>query len=296
MKTLFEGHDFYKTEWGFSWPMMRVSCFIMRNYRISLHSQEFYEINMVVSGEGIHYFGNNSFTVKKGDVFIIPPMVLHGYDGGAGFDVCHILLHPAFVEKNFAELSELSSFSALFHIVPLMREKTASKLHLSLTEQELDMLMPRLELLMRYEPYADEKEIVRNSEAKTVLAILCGIYRKRVAETESGEDNEFVASIAYIYEHYNENISIDTLVGIALTSRTSYLVKFKKITGTTPHRFQNAYRIEVAKRMLSETEQGISGIAASVGFFDTSHFIKTFVAHEGLTPLEYRREREKTRK
>ncbi len=287
------GRDYFRTASAFKGVMHRVTGFVMKNYKISPHSQEFYEINIIISGEGTHYFGNNSFMVKKGDVFIIPPMVLHGYDGKEGFDVYHILLHPQYIEKNTAELLTIPAFSSLFRIDPLMRERMASKLHLTLSDEELDKLMPRLMNVIEYEPHSSEKEIVRNAEVKIIIAILCGIYQRQLLKSDrkNDKDQAFSDSIAYIYEHYNEKIELDTLLHIALMSHTAYLDKFKKITGSTPRRFQNEHRIEVAKRLLMDTEQSVSYIATRVGFYDTPHFIKCFFARVGMSPSEFRRDK-----
>jgi AraC-like DNA-binding protein len=41
--------------------------------------------------------------------------------------------------------------------------------------------------------------------------------------------------------------------------------------------------------MLEETDKLISDIAGESGFYDQSHFTKTFFRERGLTPGEYRR-------
>ena len=71
-------------------------------------------------------------------------------------------------------------------------------------------------------------------------------------------------------------------------SRTAYIEKFKEITGMSPRQFILRQRIQVAKRLLSTTEKTVAKIADEVGFFDTSHFVKTFTAICGMSPLKYR--------
>ena len=89
--------------------------FIEESYNKGLHSQEFYEINIVLSGKANHYIGKRRITVSEGDTFIIPPNVMHGYDGGKGFDVYHILISPKYLERHSSELQLLPSFSSLSH-------------------------------------------------------------------------------------------------------------------------------------------------------------------------------------
>ena len=48
-------------------------------------------------------------------------------------------------------------------------------------------------------------------------------------------------------------------------------------------------RINAAKTLLGTTDRRISDIASDVGFFDHSHFIRTFKRIVGATPAKYRR-------
>ena len=56
-----------------------------------MHEQDFYEINIIVKGTGMHYINDNKVLAKVGDVFILPPRVPRGYYDNEGFDVYHLL-------------------------------------------------------------------------------------------------------------------------------------------------------------------------------------------------------------
>lgn len=263
--------------------------FVEKSYRKYMHTQGFYEVNIVLSGSATHTIGERSITVTEGDTFIIPPNVPHSYDGGEGFDVYHILLHPKFLEKNSAELQPLPAFSALFRIDPLLRERTTAKLHFRLSEEEIAELMPYLDrLTLQPQRSGAASAIMTNCEALSAVAWLCQAYERRESAREETDDEAFQRSIAFIYENCARHITIAELSEIARMSRTAYTVKFKRVTGTTPGKFQIQYRVEMAKNLLSETTLPISQIAAEVGCFDTSHLVRIFSAEMGTTPTEYR--------
>ena len=264
--------------------------FVEKNYRRNMHTQGFYEVNIVLSGSATHTIGEREITVKAGDTFIIPPNVPHSYDGGEGFDVYHILISPKFLEKNSAELQLLPAFSALFRVDPLMREKTSAKLHFRLTEEEISELSPALDrLTLHTAETGTESAILTNCEALSLIVRLCTAYNKREKPSADSEDEAFQRSISYIYENSSRHITIEELSAIARMSRTAYTVKFKRVTGTSPGKFQTQYRVEQAKTMLTETTLPISQIAAEVGCFDTSHLIRIFSAETEITPSEYRK-------
>jgi AraC family L-rhamnose operon regulatory protein RhaS len=280
----------FTVEQIFKKPILTVRGFVVKNYSEGMHSQGFYEINIVLCGSAVHRIGENDLTVGKGDVFIIPPNVDHGYAGGEGFDVYHLLISPKYLEKNSAELKLLPAFSALFRVDPLMREKASAKLHFALDDSELDALMPTLDgLIVHSSDNSTESAIIAGGEALIVIAQLCAIYDKKAEKitVEKADDKSFLNSIAYIYENFDQTITTDTLSNIAMMSRTSYIERFKRITGVPPARFQRQYRISVAKQLLTEGTLTQAEIAQEIGCCDASHFVKMFKAETKMTPIEF---------
>lgn len=44
-----------------------------------------------------------------------------------------------------------------------------------------------------------------------------------------------------------------------------------------------------AKKLLLESDLQVKQIAAEAGYYTASHFIKAFVKHENMTPMEFRK-------
>ena len=281
----------YTTLEVFTPEMKQIRGFIHKSYNKGLHSQEFYEINIVTSGKANHYIGQRRITVQEGDTFIIPPNVMHGYDGGPGFDVYHILISPKYLERHSSELQLLPSFSSLFRIDPLMREKTKAKLYFRLDKNEISALLPRLNCLEEHSRAKGAVDrIIAESEALAVIATLCDLYEKHVGDARDVlmEDVDFLSSVSYLYEHYNTKITVNDLAHLAKMSRNSYIERFKRIFGQPPAAFLRSYRVDMIKQLLMQPSLSESEIASTVGCADTSHMIKLFVSHTGLTPSAFR--------
>ena len=268
-----------------------VQAFLMPNYEIGMHEQEFYEINVVTRGRGVHYINNNRITAAAGDVFIIPPNNGHGYVGGAGFDVFHVILSEGFMNKYVADLQRLPSFFALFGAEPLMRGKTVSPLHLSLSEQTLADTLAVLEKIAQHTDYQDSVDcIIRSSLAMIAIGILCRAYTQSRPKPEFSfyEDRALMESISYIHEHYFEKITVEDLTRIAHISRSSYLKKFKNICKMTPSAYITKIRMDSAVNMLANTSLTVADIALRTGYYDASHFSKTFESYYGMSAVAYR--------
>jgi PAS domain S-box-containing protein len=93
----------------------------------------------------------------------------------------------------------------------------------------------------------------------------------------------------YMREHLAEGIGLTSL-SEDLAVSPGYLGRvFKRCVGTTPHQFLIDLRLEAAERLLTESDLTVSQIAWRVGFASPSHFVTTFRARTGTTPLGFRR-------
>ena len=98
-------------------------------------------------------------------------------------------------------------------------------------------------------------------------------------------------SVIYLNEHYTENVTVDELAKIAHYSPAQFRRLFHSLTQMSPASYIVNVRINAAKTLLGTTDRRISDIASDVGFFDHSHFIRTFKRLVGVTPARYRRQK-----
>ena len=268
-----------------------VHAFLMKDYYIGMHEQEFFEINIITRGNGIHYINNNRINANTGDVFIIPPKISHGYVGGEGFDVFHVIMSDAFMNKYVADLQHLPSFYKLFGAEPLMRGRTIYPLHLTLSLYELNFTLDILSKIAQYTNYASPTEsLIRSNLAIASIALFCNAYaiNNPNSDMSQSEEHALMDSISYIHERYYEKITIETLMQIAHMSRTSYIKKFKEICKMSPAAYITKTRIESAAVMLLNTSLSVSEIAYKTGFYDASHLSKTFERLYQVSPILFR--------
>lgn len=121
----------------------------------------------------------------------------------------------------------------------------------------------------------------------TIRAALLEDHTARQVEPHVAQLAENAAQ--YMREHLAEGIDLTSLSEVLAVS-PGYLGRvFKRCVGTTPHQFLIDRRLEAAERLLTEGNLTVSQIAWRVGFASPSHFVTTFRARTGKTPLGYRR-------
>ena len=289
----------YPENRNFTDPHNLTYAFVMHNYSIDMHVQEFFEINIITAGEGMHYIANRRLPARHGDIFIIPPETSHGYAGGPGFDVCHLLISNRFMEKFLPDLKLLDSFFLLFQTEPMLRAHNDALPHLTLSTEQFALLEPLLHADIQYSAsHAPENTVIRNHLTMLLITAFCRFYTanaeqnqltKQAGTADAENDSAFPEALSLIHEHYYEKITIERLAAAAHLSRSAFLRKFRDICKMPPAAYLTRKRLDAARRLLTQTSLTVSEIALQTGFYDTSHFTRIFRTEYTTTPAEYRR-------
>lgn len=106
--------------------------------------------------------------------------------------------------------------------------------------------------------------------------------------TTGSEDNYLEKIIAYLDEHYSEDIVFEDMakeIGISY----SYMRKLVyEGTGKSLIDYMNHKRIQAAKQLLIRSTLNVAQIAAEVGYNNIQSFNRFFRKYEGITPSSYK--------
>ena len=113
--------------------------------------------------------------------------------------------------------------------------------------------------------------------------------KKEIDMEEEGDITSPVdEAVFYINKNYDREISLDTLAGLCLMSKSYFRSQFKKYKGVSPLRYREEVRISWAKKYLKSNFFSSTEIAEKLGYCDIYHFSKAFKQSVGVTPSEYR--------
>ena len=286
---------YYESKVTFKSEIDDVHAFPRPNFECGMHMQEFFEINIITRGNGIHYIEDSYVQTQVGDVFIIPPKIKHGFKNGSGLDVFHVLISDRFINKNMSDLQLIPSYFVLFAAEPLMRGKAENVLHLRLTDTQFESLNGILNIALECRNQLDPFDCLsRKGFVLLLISFLCRVYSENSDSDLTGKnkaDESFLKAISYIHEHYFEKISVDTLAKTANLSRSTFLRKFNEICKMSPSEYIINRRIQASEYMLLHTSDSIMNIAFKCGFYDAAHFSRIFTKKNGISPSEYRKEK-----
>ncbi len=94
--------------------------------------------------------------------------------------------------------------------------------------------------------------------------------------------------MVYIHENFSDKLNIAEIANAAFVSERECYRTFQSVMHMTPTEYIRRYRLQVACRMLVDTDETITNISQSCGFGSSSFFGKVFRESIHMTPLEYR--------
>lgn len=106
--------------------------------------------------------------------------------------------------------------------------------------------------------------------------------------TQTAERDPFRELQAWIIEHPNADLCVETLARRVAMSPRNFFRVFVRELGMTPGRFVERVRVEAARRLLEETSRGVHDVAAACGFGTPETMRIAFRRTLGVSPKRYR--------
>lgn len=132
-------------------------------------------------------------------------------------------------------------------------------------------------------------EVTLSSLFYSMVVGVIGRYVPRAAIEAGGNNSSFVrCAERYVEEHLYGKPNLEEAARAAHVSKYHYCRMFRSHFGKSFLQYVTARKIEAAQFLLAYTGDRPGEIAQKLGFADPGHFSKSFHAHVGCTPSQYR--------
>ncbi len=115
-----------------------------------------------------------------------------------------------------------------------------------------------------------------------------GLQEEDYQFSKSFTSKHYGKVFSYVHDHFSGSILVEDLACEAGLSASHFAHLFKQTIGLSPMQFVMDYRLERARRRLTEKTTPLLDIALSCGFSDQAHFTRMFKQQHGETPSSYR--------
>ncbi len=251
---------------------LRFRHFDMRTSLIP-HWHEHIELLFFLKGSCKFVAGGKAFSAEAGDLVVVNGSEVHSFTSNTLTEYYCLIIHPGFFSD--VDANELC-FQNLIQADAYIKEAFC-------------------DISAAYSSTEAGSDMMQKSHAYRLMAHLVKHYRtESVSEGARDAHNRYLGLLdrvkSYIAKNYQRHITTKELAGICFFSIEYFCRFFKRMTGRTALAYVNEYRVEKAAVLLSETDEPIGDIAATVGFEDLNYFSRVFKRIKKLSPSEYRKE------
>lgn len=240
------------------------------NYEIIRKNAQCYSLEYVYEGEGVIQENNKIYKIGPGDFFILHPHCYHHYYSSPKNPWKKIfvvidgdLRFPELLLEQYS-ISKMTYFPKLNN--PLMLEDI-----FALFKSNNANVSQKFEILF----------------CSTIIS-LAHYFKNAVSDYTSINKAK-----RFIDKKIATKFKLDEVAEYANISVSFLCREFKKTFGVTPYNYILNSRIELAKTMLSETDEPIHLICERFNFADIAHFSKAFKNKVGVSPSVYREQNRK---
>lgn len=238
---------------------------------ISLHWHNFYELELVLSGQGEQLYNGTTYPLTRGCLYIMSPADTHSYLTSES-PIC--LYH---LSVNAERLSST-----------ILSQLWADRKPIMVGEKDILRLSTLFELLIEE---CDRSDAQAETTEKHILELLFTITLRLLSENVSDSHNKTALhkAIAYMQANFTRPLPLAETAAVIGLNRTYFSSVFTKQMGRGYNQYLTNLRIEYAKRLLRGSMLSINEICYECGFSNISTFLQAFRKTTTITPTEYRK-------
>lgn len=236
---------------------------------------DFFEVELFLEADGIHYINAIPYSVKKGYIFLLFPGDYHAYtlSTESQLKMYNIKFNRKFINPELTEL--LRS-----HCYPCS---------MVLDEETLRQVQEEIYLLLKYTDFQTDNPLMQKNIIERMVIYLIDYLKNKTSVSEPAEiTNRLRAVTEYIEQHYQEKIELSTIAQYAGVSEKYFGIFFKRNTKMNFSDYLTRVRLAHAKELLKDTQLYIKEISAKVGFNSPEYMAQQFMKRFGVTPTQYR--------
>lgn len=240
-----------------------------QNLLCPLHINPELEIVYVKSGVLKARYGAYQLSVRAGEMLLILPYHIHSFDPSEG---CEATVYM-FSERVYEEIMKHYQFSVVYEAYPV----DAAALNYA-------------DYLNRGRERWKEKIY-----AQSIFCVFINCWITRQQEKQGSTEGETADSqiITYIFEHLSEELTIEAIAREIGWNPRKLSENFKRKYQIKLLDFISNVRIERSATLLYATNISITEISSLCGFASLRNFNRAFKNRMGMTPSDYRRERQR---
>jgi AraC-like DNA-binding protein/mannose-6-phosphate isomerase-like protein (cupin superfamily) len=259
---------------------------VKKEFNFPFHYHPEFELIYILSSSGVRYTGNQFENFKENDLVFLGPYLPHCLknheENQEAASALVIQWKPDLLGEGWLDRKEFIAVRRL-HDLSAKGIKFSQNVALDVKQQLIELvedpsafgkIMRLLNVLNQLASTQDFKMICRQDFSHKIKL----------------EDNERLNKIyRYLEMHYKEKIRLSDVASLVCMAEESFSRFFSKLMKRSFFAFLNEYRINIACKLLVETDLQIAQVSDQSGYESTSFFFRQFRKYKNCSPQYYRK-------
>lgn len=242
-----------------------------------LHSHEFYEIELILSGEGLHLINGNASDISAGDMYLLTPADFHEVRPfkGKSLEIVNVKYSEGVINEELYPLLFSGGKSMTAHLEGQSFERMRTELFRLIEEHNRPM------------PGSDI--IIRSGLERVLIDLMRKSSKKQNTMDFKDNSDAIVKAIVYLNHHFREAVTLELAASKAHLSANYFSACFHHSVGKSFQDYLLGLRLDHAKSLLKVSTMPVTDVCFASGFNSVPYFMRAFKKHFGQSPSDYRK-------
>jgi len=242
---------------------------------IKLHLHEYYELELVISGTGEQNMNGTVYQLTPGTVSFLTPIDFHSLTPNGSMFIATLAFEEVLLSPRMQQMFMKRRGNYIFQANSQVNETMQTLMELLFQEIQAD------------DSYSVQ---VRQSLLELLLITVARSTRDQGREAESG--SQMQSSLEYLFCHFREEITLEQVAKQSGYTPNYFSKLFHEFCGERFVDFLTQLRVNYAKMLLLSTDLSVAAIAETSGFGSASNFFRRFRQTCGVSPAQYREQKQ----
>ena len=287
---------------------------------IQMHKHDFQEFVLITRGSCVHVYKNSNVILMPGDVFLIPPHQLHGYENMGDITIYNCQFYPEEIGGDCSDIlktvvnchfEDTESQDLLGNRLNILKELPGEKspsddrnmetLKGDINKQGIIHLDNGTlnyieEILMKMlEEQCDSKvgsDYLRKAYLEIILVIIKRVQLKQYEGLQKcyrPKEDLIYRAMEIIENDLSEEMDLKAYASEHGMSENYFRNIFRKVSGLSPKEYVNRLRIVKSLELFQIHDWSIAETAAYVGILDANYFSRLFKKIMGYSPRHFKK-------
>lgn len=242
-------------------------------YNNNIHYHSFWELEFIISGDGVYEINNIAYPIKRGMLYLTTPADYHTYSlaPDESFDFFCVQFRSEHIEK---------AVSSLLY-------SCTEPIAVSFDGDRFEEMYASLDRLIRV---FSEKQPMYELVTRNLIENICieASYEAVKRQPRKSEDDMIRNAVIFVKNNYRGRITLRDAAERAGLSEAYFSHIFSTVMGMGFSSYVRSIRLDAAANLLKSTELTVKEICYKTGFGNRNYFTEAFRAHFGMSPREYR--------